>query len=71
MVNGSRSVNGLHCSSWVNDRAIELLMSNDDVLVMWTRANVDMLVWLLTKSDDVIGPRQMTSAGVLRCVVGA
>lgn len=48
MVNGSRLVIELHCPSWVNDRAIELLMSNDDVLVMWTRANVDMLVWLLT-----------------------
>ena len=44
----SRLVNGLHCLGWVNDLAVESLMSYDDVLVTWTRANVDVLVWLLT-----------------------
>ena len=40
----SRLVNGLHCLGWVNDLAVESLMSYDDVLVTWTRANVDVLV---------------------------
>ena len=44
----SRLVNGLHYLGWVNDLAVESLMSYDDVLVTWTRANVDVLVWLLT-----------------------
>ena len=39
-------------------------MSSYDVLLTWTRANVEVLAWLLTWSDDVIRWRQMTSATV-------
>ena len=46
----------------VTGRAVEPLMSFYDVSMMWTRADVDVLAWLLTWSDDVIIWRQMTSA---------
>ena len=36
-------------------------------LMMWTRADVDVLAWLLTWSDDVIWWRQVTSVAVSAC----
>ena len=47
---------------WVTGRTVEPLTSSYDVSMTWTRADVDMLVWLLTWTDDVIRWRQMTSA---------
>ena len=41
-------------SELVTGRAVELLTSSYDVLLIWTRANVEVLAWLLTWSDDVI-----------------
>ena len=41
-------------SSWVTDRVAEPLMSSYDVLLTWIRADVEVLAWLLTWSDDVI-----------------
>ena len=38
----------------VTGQAVEPLTSSYDVSLMWTRANVDVLAWLLTWSDDVI-----------------
>ena len=38
----------------VTGRTVEQLTSSYDVLMTWTRADVDMLAWLLTWSDDVI-----------------
>ena len=35
-------------------RAVDLLTSSYDVSLTWTRADVDVLAWLLTWSDDVI-----------------
>ena len=41
-------------SGWVTGRVIEPLTSSYDVSMTWTRADVDMLAWLLTWTDDVI-----------------
>ena len=49
---------------WFTGRATELLTSSYDMSLMWTRADVEVLAWLLTWSDDVIWWRQMTSAAV-------
>ena len=38
----------------VTGQTVEPLTSSYDVSMTWTRADVDMLVWLLTWSDDVI-----------------
>ena len=38
----------------VTDQAAETLTHPDDVVLTWTRADVDVLVWLLTWSDDII-----------------
>ena len=38
----------------VTGRTVEPLTSSYDVSMTWTRADVDMLAWLLTWSDDVI-----------------
>ena len=46
----------------VTGRAVEPMTSSYDVSLTWTRADVDVLAWLLTWSDDVIRWRQMTSA---------
>ena len=35
-------------------RAVDLLTSSYDVSLTWTRADVDVLAWLLTWNDDVI-----------------
>ena len=40
--------------SQVTGRAIDPLTSSYDVSLTWTRADVDVLTWLLTCSDDVI-----------------
>ena len=40
--------------SRVTDRVAEPLMSSYDVLLTWTRVDVEVLAWLLTWSDDVI-----------------
>ena len=40
--------------SRVTGRAVEPLTSSYDISLTWTRADVDMLVWLLTWMDDVI-----------------
>ena len=45
----------------VTSRVVEPLTSSYDVSLMWTRADVDVLAWLLTWSDDVIWWRHMTS----------
>ena len=39
----------------VTGRTVESMTSSYDVSMTWTRADVDMLAWLLTWSDDVIG----------------
>ena len=41
-------------SGRVTGRAVDPLMSSYDVSLTWTRADVDVLAWLLTWSDDVI-----------------
>ena len=41
-------------SGQVTGRAVDPLMTSYDVSLTWTRANVDVLLWLLTWSDDVI-----------------
>ena len=38
----------------VTGRAVDPLMSSYDVSLTWTRADVDVLAWLKTWSDDVI-----------------
>ena len=38
----------------VTSRAVESLMSSYEVSLTWTRADVEVLAWLLTWSDDVI-----------------
>ena len=38
----------------VTGRAVEPMTSSYDVSLTWTRANVDVLAWLLTWTDDVI-----------------
>ena len=38
----------------VTGQAVELLTSSYDMSLTWTRADVDVLAWLLTWSDDVI-----------------
>ena len=35
------------------DRTVELLTSYDDVLMTWTKVDIDVLAWQLTWSDDV------------------
>ena len=49
-------------SGRVTGQAIEPMTSSYDMSLTWTRADVDVLAWLLTWSDDVIRWRQMTSA---------
>ena len=39
--------------SRVTAQVVELLTSSYDVSLTWTRADVDVLAWLLTWSDDV------------------
>ena len=41
-------------SGRVTGRTVEPLTSSYDVSLTWTRADVDMLAWVLTWSDDVI-----------------
>ena len=41
-------------SSWATGRAVDLLTSSCDMSLTWTRADVDMLAWLLTWINDVI-----------------
>ena len=48
----------------VTGQAAKTLTSFYDVSLMWTRADVDVLAWLLTWSDDVIRWCQMNSAAV-------
>ena len=38
----------------VKGRAVDPLTSSYDVSLMWTKADGDVLAWLLTWSDDVI-----------------
>ena len=38
----------------VTDRVAETLTHPDDLALTWTKADVDVLAWLLTWSDDVI-----------------
>ena len=38
----------------VTGRTVEPLTSANDVSMTWIRADVDMLAWLLTWTDDVI-----------------
>ena len=52
---------GSRFSGRVTGRAVDPLTSSYDVSLTWTRADVDMLAWLLTWIDDVIRWRQMTS----------
>ena len=47
---------------WVTGRTVDPLSSSYDMSLTWTRADVDILAWLLTWRDDVIWWRQMTSA---------
>ena len=46
----------------VTGQAADPLTSSYDVSLTWTRADVDVLAWLLAWSDDIIWWRQMTSA---------
>ena len=41
-------------SSRATGRAVDLLTSSCDMSLTWTRADVDMLAWLLTWINDVI-----------------
>ena len=50
---------------WVTGQVVELLTSSYDVSLKWIRADVDVLAWLLTWSDDVIIWCRMTLAAVL------
>ena len=53
-VNWSRvKVNG-YWSGLVPGRAVDPLTSSYDVSMTWTRADVDMLAWLLMWTNDVI-----------------
>ena len=53
-VNWSRvKVNG-YWSGSVPGRAVESMTSSYDVSLTWTRADADVLAWLLTWTDDVI-----------------
>ena len=45
---------GLGFLGRVTGRAAKPLTSSYDVSLMWTRADVEVLAWLLTCSDDVI-----------------
>ena len=45
---------GFEFSGRVVGQAVEPLTSSYDVSLTWTRADVDVLAWLLTWSDDVI-----------------
>ena len=45
---------GFGFSGSVTDRAAETLTHPDDVAMTWTRADMDMLAWLLTWSYNVI-----------------
>ena len=40
--------------SRVTGRVVDPLTSSYDVLLTWTRADVEVLAWLLTLSDNVI-----------------
>ena len=51
-------------SSRATGRAVDLLTSSCDMSLTWTRADVDMLAWLLTWINDVIIWRQTTSVVV-------
>ena len=55
---------GSEFPGWVTGRVVELLMSSYDMSLMWIKADVDVLAWLLTWSDDVIIWCRMTSAAV-------
>ena len=39
---------------WVTGRTVDPMTSSYDVSMTWTRADVDVLAWLLTWTDDVI-----------------
>ena len=41
-------------SGLVTDQAVKLLTHPDDMALTWTRADVDVLLCLLTWNDDVI-----------------
>ena len=41
-------------SGLVTDQAVKLLNHPDDMALTWTRADVDVLLCLLTWNDDVI-----------------
>ena len=53
-VNGYWSGSVFGFSSRVTGRAIDPLTSSYDVSLTWTRADVDVLAWLLMWTDDVI-----------------
>ena len=38
---------------WVTGRVVEPLTSSYDMSLTWTRADVEVLAWLLTWSDDI------------------
>ena len=50
----------------VMGRTVEPLTSSYDVSMTWTRADVDMLAWLLTWTDDVRWHQQLSLARVKR-----
>ena len=54
-VKGQRILVGFGFPGRVTGRTVDPLTSSYDVLMTWTRADVDMLAWLLTWTDDVIG----------------
>ena len=45
---------GSRFSGRVTGQTVEPLTSANDVSMTWIRADVDMLAWLLTWTDDVI-----------------
>ena len=44
----------IHGPSRITGRAVELLTSSYNMSLTWTRADVDVLAWLLTWSDNII-----------------
>ena len=53
-VNGYWSGSVLGFRVGVTGQTVDPLTSSYDVSMTWTRADVDMLAWLLTWTDDVI-----------------
>ena len=70
-VNGYMVRVGFEFSKSSTNQAAKTLTHPNDVALTWTKADMDVLAWLLTWSDDIIRWRQMTSVAVFRRVAEA